>query len=123
MRSPLVAWLLVACWAAAIFALSSLPGSGEPLGTLELALRKIGHVGGYTVLAVLISRALAASGSAHVAALAAALSLAYAASDELHQSFVDGRTGTPRDVAIDAIGVAAGCLLAPRLMWRRTRPA
>ena len=30
--------------------------------------------------------------------------------DELHQSTVDGRHGTPVDVAIDAVGVALGAL-------------
>jgi VanZ family protein len=32
----------------------------------------------------------------------------YAASDEIHQTFVSGRHGTPIDVAIDAVGVAIG---------------
>ena len=35
---------------------------------------------------------------------AAAISLAYAATDEYHQTFVDGRHGSPLDVGIDAIG-------------------
>ena len=39
---------------------------------------------------------------------ALALGVAYAASDELHQHFVPGRTGAPLDVAIDAVGVALG---------------
>ena len=46
------------------------------------------------------------------AALAAGI--AYAISDEVHQLFVPGRVGSPLDVAIDSVGVAAGVLL-----WRR----
>ena len=36
----------------------------------------------------------------------------YAASDEIHQLFVPGRSGQLRDVFLDSAGVAAGILLA-----------
>jgi VanZ family protein len=42
------------------------------------------------------------------------MALAYAISDEFHQTFVPGRSGAPRDVAIDLIGITAGLLL---LSW------
>ena len=35
-----------------------------------------------------------------------AISLVYAVTDEFHQTFVDGRNGTPVDVLIDSIGIA-----------------
>ena len=35
-----------------------------------------------------------------------AISARYAATDEFHQTFVDGRTGTPVDVLIDSAGIA-----------------
>jgi VanZ family protein len=41
--------------------------------------------------------------------------LAYAASDELHQHFVRGRHAAPVDVAIDAVGIAAGLVAWTRL--------
>jgi VanZ family protein len=44
--------------------------------------------------------------------------IAYAATDELHQYFVRGRHASPVDVAIDAVGVAAGMLLLLRLRDR-----
>ena len=40
-----------------------------------------------------------------------ALSLVYAASDELHQKFVDGRGSSLRDVCIDFCGACTGILL------------
>ena len=43
---------------------------------------------------------------------AAAISLAYAVTDEIHQTFIEGRHGTPVDVVIDSVGIAAassGC--------------
>ena len=51
-------------------------------------------------------------------ALALALGIAYAATDELHQYFVRGRHASPVDVAIDAVGVAVGMLLWLRLRER-----
>jgi VanZ family protein len=46
----------------------------------------------------------------------------YAASDELHQTFVEGRAGSPVDVAIDAVGVACG-IAAWQLVRSRRRLA
>ncbi|MFH1171425.1 MAG: VanZ family protein, partial [bacterium] len=46
--------------------------------------------------------------------LAGALSILYAASDELHQTFVPGRQGTLWDVVIDGFGIAVVLLL----WWR-----
>ena len=102
------AWLPVLAWAALIFALSSVPDLGTGLGTWDLVLRKLAHVGEYAVLGLLLARA------ARRPWVAVALGVAYAASDELHQHFVPGRRGAPLDVAIDAVGVVVGVLV-----WRR----
>jgi VanZ family protein len=56
----------------------------------------------YAILAVLVARAV---GSTPVAF---ALAVAYAATDEWHQTFVRGRHGSPVDVGIDAVGVLIG---------------
>jgi VanZ family protein len=104
------AWLPVVAWAAVIFAFSSVPHLGTGLGTWDLVLRKIAHTAEYAVLGALLTRATARP------ALAFGLGVLYAASDELHQTFVAGRHGSPVDVAIDAVGVAIGVLL-----WRRLR--
>ena len=45
---------------------------------------------------------------------AVAIAGLYAVSDEVHQTFVEGRLGTPRDVAIDLVGILVGVLA-----WRR----
>jgi VanZ family protein len=42
--------------------------------------------------------------------VAFALSSLYAASDEFHQTFVEGRSGSPVDWAIDTAGAAAAAL-------------
>jgi VanZ family protein len=102
-------WLPVAVWAAVIFALSSLQGLDSGLGVWDDVLRKLGHVTEYAVLGALLERALRRPLPAFV------LGVAYAASDELHQHFVPGRTGAPLDVAIDAVGVLVGVVAYRRL--------
>ena len=109
MRHPFVRlWLPVLAWAAVVFVLSSIPSLGTGLGTWDLLLRKLAHVTEYAILGALLLRALGA------AAPAFALGVAYAVSDEIHQSFVEGRRGAPLDVLIDGVGVALGILV-----WRR----
>jgi VanZ family protein len=106
-------WLPVLAWAAVIFALSSVPDLGTGLGGWDLALRKIAHAAEYALLGALLVRATNRSGSAF------ALGALYAISDEIHQSFVPGRMGSPVDVAIDAVGVGVGILLWQSVRARR----
>ena len=106
----LTVWLPVVAWAAVIFAFSSVPHLGTGLGTWDTVLRKGAHVAEYAVLGALLYRALGRE------ALALATGIAYAATDELHQHFVQGRHASPVDVAIDAVGVSIGMLI-----WLRVR--
>jgi VanZ family protein len=108
--SHLRLWLPVVAWAALIFAFSSVPDLGTGLGGWDLVLRKIAHAAEYAVLGALLVRA---SGQAGVAFTLGAL---YAVTDELHQTFVAGRHGSPIDVAIDAAGIAVGIVL-----WQTAR--
>jgi VanZ family protein len=112
-RSPLLTiWLPVLIWAAVIFTLSSIPSLSTGLGTWDTILRKGAHLTEYAVLGGLLYRALGRE------PLALGVGIAYAATDELHQYFVRGRHASPVDVAIDAVGVAAGMLLWLRLRER-----
>jgi VanZ family protein len=108
--SLLRVWLPVVAWAALIFALSSIPNLGTGLGTWDLVLRKVAHVTEYAVLGALLLRATRRAG------LAFLLGVLYATSDEVHQTFVRGRHGSPVDVAIDAFGLACGIVL-----WQRAQ--
>jgi VanZ family protein len=107
-RSVVRLWVPIALWAAVIFALSSIPDLGTGLGTWDTILRKLAHAAEYAVLGALLVRAV------RRVDVAFALGVAYAASDEFHQTFVHGRHGSPIDVAIDAVGIAIGLLL-----WQR----
>jgi VanZ family protein len=95
-------WLPVVVWAGVIFALSSIPSLSTHLGTWDLILRKAAHMAEYAILAVLLRRATGSTWWAF------GLAVAYAATDEFHQTFVRGRHGTPVDVGIDAIGALLG---------------
>jgi VanZ family protein len=106
---------------AAIFYLSAQPFEGPELAWWEVALRKLGHLAGYAVLAYLWWWALVGRAE-HPLALAAAISIAYAATDEYHQTFTDNRHGSAVDVGIDALGVALACL-AIHLRGPRPEPA
>jgi VanZ family protein len=91
---------------ALIFALSATPDLSTGLGNWDLALRKAAHITIYAVLWLTLARA---TGWRRPVA-ATVVALLYAGSDEWHQSFVDGRHGTPLDVAIDAIGLGLAAL-------------
>jgi VanZ family protein len=102
-------WLPVAIWAALIFTISSVPSLDSGLGVWDTVLRKIAHVGEYAVLGALLYRAVRREPAAIV------LGSLYAVTDEVHQSFVAGRHGSPVDWLIDTAGVVVGVLL---LSWR-----
>src|SRR5262249_7977466 len=72
------------------------------LGTWDLLLRKCAHLTEYAILGALLTRATGSRVAAFV------LAVAYAGTDEWHQTFVRGRHGSPVDVGIDAIGVLVG---------------
>ena len=107
---------------AAIFLLSAQPSDGTHPAVV-LVLRKLAHVTEYTVLTLCWWRALRGLGVSRdnrvVVALSVAISLAYSASDEFHQTFVHGRHGTPVDMLIDAIGMSIAAAIASSSYARR----
>jgi VanZ family protein len=98
-----------------IFVLSAQPDLNSGLGTIDLIGRKFVHAATYGLLWWLWQRALGVRSPLPAALIA----IAYAISDEYHQSFVEGRHGSPIDVLIDCAGVA----LAIALHARRRAPA
>ena len=106
---------------ALIFALSATPDLSSGLGVWDTVLRKLAHVTIFAVLALTLIRAT----RWRRPVLASVVAIAYAISDEVHQSFVEGRHGTPVDVAIDAIGIGLAALawvLAARRRGGRPGP-
>ncbi len=116
-RSLGSAWAPVLLWAAVIFAFSSLPSLGTDLGTWDLVLRKLAHLAEYAILGGLLLRATPRLGPAVV------LAALYAVSDEVHQTFVEGRVGAVLDVAIDTLGALGGVLAWALIDTSRARRA
>jgi len=97
-------------------------------------LRKSGHFVGYGTVGFTFLRAwlhtLARRGKSALlswrleSSILAIFSTAIVAScDEVHQSFIPSRTGTPEDVLLDTCGATALCLLVWLICWTgRTQP-
>ena len=96
--------------------------SAQPAGAHHawwvIVFRKLGHITGYALLTGAWAWALRGVVGRPVL-WAVGIAFAYACTDEFHQTFVHGRTGTPRDVGIDAIGMAIAALL---IWMRRSAP-
>ena len=142
------AWARCAAWMVFIFMMSAMPGdvSGEqsgfvtemiekaltfvfgaqtaggiPVDALEMVVRKCAHMGEYAVLFWLWAHALSVSGAKHPARTALIVCAAYAASDEFHQCFSNGRGPSPVDVMIDIVGAAIALLLRAAALHIRER--
>jgi len=98
----------------AIFYASSLTNPPVPANT-DKPIHWLAYLG----LAVLVVRALAGGLprriSLGVAAAAVAITIAYGATDEVHQLFVPGRTGDVYDLMADAAGALAGTIVC--IVW------
>lgn len=106
-------WLPVTLWAGIIFYLSSVPSLGTNL-ECDYPLRKIAHIAEYFIFTLFLWWALKNSFKINAASLliySAFLSFLYAASDELHQTFVPTRSGSIKDVLIDSIGIIIFCVV------------
>ena len=108
-------WMPVLFWAGFIFCLSSLPGEVFP--ALFYRQDILYHIFVYTLLALLLNRALKNTESGRIseqpkrAFLVILLCLLYAISDEFHQHFVPGRISSISDVAFDSLGIVLGSII------------
>jgi VanZ family protein len=112
-RRALIRVLLPLVLMGVIFFFSAQPAGGHHAWWV-IVVRKLGHITGYALLTAAWWWALRQVVQRPLI-WAVGISLVYACSDELHQTFVRGREGTPRDVVIDAIGMG----IAATLIWVR----
>jgi len=93
----------------------------QSLAVFHLLVRKAGHLTEYAIFATLAARAFRASWHdllrRHWFWVSLLLAIAYALSDELHQSFVPSRTASIYDCLIDSVGA----LIALTIIWLRHR--
>lgn len=141
MRSLVKNWVPVFAWMILIFAGSTDALSGEQtsrflvpflrwldpqisiaaLATIHLAVRKLGHLTEYAILATLLWRGFGSLelGKWKVAAISLGIAACYAALDEFHQSFVPTRTASERDVMIDVCGAIVALAICLALRGRK----
>jgi VanZ family protein len=110
---------------ALIFAFSAMPSDDPDKGLLVLLARKATHFSEYFVLTMLWWWALTTRvGSRRALLPALAIAIGYAITDEIHQTFVDGRVGTWTDVLIDSAGALTAAWVIARSLAKssaRTR--
>ena len=110
-------WALVVGWMGVIFYFSSRPDYSLPdYGAWDWIAKKGAHLAEYAILGWLIQWA---RGHKRAGWQSWLMAVAYAATDEFHQSFVPGRKPAVADVTIDAVGAAIGVALAA---WRAIKP-
>lgn len=130
---------LIVIWMLLVFMLSNQPADNssslsrgliqkftsdeEVIDNLEPVIRKIAHLteyacGGILFLALFLTYDVSDEKRMLFAFL---IGVEYAALDEIHQRFIEGRTGCVMDVGIDAIGIAIGiciCMIGYQLYKR-----
>lgn len=99
----------------------------EFAGKIDHPVRKTAHAMEYAVLGLLTAGAFIGSRTSILAGILIpwCIASAYAATDEIHQLFVPGRSGQVSDVLLDSAGVLAGLLVLAggRLLRQRQREA
>lgn len=114
LKSYLSAYLPILLWSGFIFFLSNqqtLPG--PDLYAWDFVFKKSAHVFVYFVLMLLVQRAILKLHIENVvkaSVFALVFSVLYAMTDEFHQSFVPGRSGTLRDLLYDMLGIGIAWL-------------
>ncbi len=119
-------------WMVVIFAASSLSsdaiestGAGKASRSAPAVANQVtAHLIEFGGLAILLFRALALQGALSALRLGlvvVAVTTAYGATDEFHQSFVPGRYPDWLDIAYDAAGAILGALVGLAWMWLRRR--
>ncbi|MHB0875297.1 MAG: VanZ family protein [Anaerolineae bacterium] len=122
-----VLWLPALAWAAAIFALSAQPSIYSPPNpVMDRLVNGAAHFAEFGVLALLLWLPLSRvsnGGGRRAYVLAGLVACLYAASDELHQSFVPGRDADPIDWLVDCFAVVVSLLSVAqvRAWFRRGR--
>jgi len=133
-KKRLISWLAVVLWLVLIFVLSAQsvhksnglskgiaeemvkiiekisPDRHINIGRFNHYLRKTAHFLSYTMLAILVMnvlRMMSANGGKRIA-IALAVCILFAISDEFHQLFVPGRGAQVKDVLIDTAGAIVG---------------
>ena len=83
-------------------------------------VRKIAHITEYLILGLLMFNALKQFNILNIC-YAIILCVLYSCTDEFHQLFINGRSGSFRDVLIDTIGILLGTYLYKILIIKKKK--
>lgn len=89
---------------------------------IEFPLRKLAHATEYAILGVLTSLFFFSWKRKRYGLYGWLWGILYAITDELHQSFVPGRSCQVTDVLIDSLGCLCGCMVIALLMSVLRKP-
>ncbi len=90
---------------------------------MELPVRKLAHITEYGILLATIYIPVEKNfmlKNSKKAIISVAIAILYAASDELHQRFVPGRSGRVTDVLIDSIGILVSLFIL-QIIYQKKR--
>jgi hypothetical protein len=109
-----IRWLPAVAMMGIIFLASSTPARDLPyFGAIDLLVKKGGHAIGYALLGLSYFYALPGRLSIpYRGVMALLMAVLFSLSDEFHQSFVEGRTSSLRDVLIDMGGASLALFTA-----------
>jgi VanZ family protein len=101
--------------------------SSQMVDLIHDVIRKCAHVGEYFILGAVLFRAFRGGSQDtrvwHWVSYSVLLAVLYAASDELHQSFVATRTASSTDVAIDSAGAVLAQIVCVLAYFRNVKQA
>lgn len=98
---------------------------GQYAYEIEYPVRKIAHMTEYFLLAIAVSFPFYVYGlrGFPLMLVAGLICVSFACGDEYHQSFVEGRGPSVKDVFIDSIGALGGILTVRLICWLFLTPA
>ena len=124
MGKRILRWLPAVTMMVLIFIASATPGNEVPeFGTVDIAVKKGGHMVGYALLAIACFLAVYGDTKnvARSVVISLCISIVYAVSDEYHQSFTPGRFPSVVDIGIDAAGALIGVGVAALIVRLRSK--
>ena len=113
-------WITLLLYSALMITLSHQPGDADFVAPFA-HVDKVVHLIEYAVFAVLLLRALWMKDKPYIRYLTIAVIVLFAASDELHQSFIPGRDASTMDLLADLLGAGVGAALYALARSRRVR--
>jgi hypothetical protein len=105
-----LSWVMVVILGVYIFIISSMnfPGGGAPGLGIKAVLY---HIGVFFLFSFFLMVALVKGKKLRLALAGVLISILYAVSDEVHQLFVPGRSGSIGDVLLDSTGIGFAFLV------------